>query len=126
MGRVWASTAIFLSVVCFLIFNMNKITGISDSVIQALNECSNLVMTDNFTEAYERFSAAQDNFISNEKYLCATLTHRELDEIIVEFGMAEASLVMADKESLLPMIKSIERRLEHIKDMEEISVKNIF
>lgn len=126
MGRVWTSTAIFFAVICFLIFNMNKITGISDFVLQALNECSTLVMTDNFTEAYEHFSAAQDNFISNEQYLCATLTHRELDEIIVEFGMAEASIIMADKDALLPMLKSLERRLEHIKDMEEISVKNIF
>lgn len=126
MGRFWASSIIFLSVICFLIFDVNKITNITDTTLGSLNLCLMQIYQDNLLEAYSHFETAKNNFKENEKYLCATLTHRELDEIIVQFSMAEASLYMSDKESLLPMLNSLTSRLEHIKDMEDISIKNIF
>ncbi len=124
MKRVAISVLVLLICICFAVFNCISMQNLSKSMQRRLDLCYEKYGADKSgaIAEYERFFK---NFEGAETYLCISLNHEEID--ILREAVAKTYLYLKSGEDAEFQAEyfALYRLIEHMGELERISVGNL-
>ncbi len=111
---------IMLAVLCFLcIFSALHVSNVVEETTALLNKARH-------ENPSQLVGTASDLWTNNQGYLGAVLRHDEMDEVMVELAKLKSYASIDETDDFLSSCEGVLAQLEHIREMEWPSLKNIF
>ena len=119
MKRAYISTAIIVFLIIASVINLYVVKNIADDIKE------NLIITE---ESYDKetLDTAYEIFKRTHSYLCATISHTDVDGLRMSFVKAKTYLELEDYDDFKAEIETLLSSVEHIKEDERFIWGNIF
>ena len=126
MGRLITALSFLGIIIAASIFNIYAVDHAVQPVADLLAQSAAALDAGNVEGALVKMQEAMDHWHGISDYLGAVILHSEIDDVDVDFDLTQGYLENRDYVQFRVYQKSMVQKVLHLKDMEKISVVNIF
>ncbi len=125
MKRMPGAIIVLISLILLSWINYTLIRNLETKITENIDYSLNAIMSDDYENANDYLQDAQTIFQNSEGYLGAVVRHAELDSAFLSFARLSALLQVQDKDSYIEECEVLKKMIEHISDMESLSIRNV-
>ena len=125
MKRVPFATLVLILLFVLSFFNFRHIRSVCTETAAYLDQGISAARQEQLEEASRALTRAQERFEKSGTYLSSVVRHDELDEANLSFSRLSAMLAQEDLDGFVEEASYLVRLVNHICEMEGLSVGNI-
>ena len=118
----FAPLAVIILAVCL---NLLFLGNFVDDTLAMIDETIRLAQEDSFDQADQVFRQVTDKIEGTETYLSIILVHNEIDEIHLGIAKSTEYLEAHEMPEFMAEVRNLRILIEHIRVLEEVSIRNI-
>ena len=126
MGRLITAISILILIVAGSIVNIYAVDHAVQPVADLLIQSAQALDSGKPAAALTKMQEAMDSWHDASAFLGTVILHSEIDDVDVDFDLTQGYLENGDYTQFRVYQKSMVQKVLHLKDMERISVVNIF
>ena len=126
MKHLWISVSILIVLFCALIGNNMYLSSLIEPLSQQLSQAAQLAQEEQWEQAHDLMEQAQAKWEEKGAYLHTLLQHKDIDEVVLLFQEADQYLECQKIGEYSAVNARLITQLDLIREMEELSLHNIF
>ncbi|WP_432666827.1 DUF4363 family protein [Wukongibacter baidiensis] len=126
MKSLFISTFVVILLITTWMFLYNFISQSTDEFNSLLNDMDKTIYSDNWASTQSIYTIINDKWINKQKVLLISVNHEEIEKVNLSLEKLKKYIYIKDKALTLGETAALKFLLNHIKEKESLSLKNIF
>jgi hypothetical protein len=126
LRNIIISFVIFILLIISMILSINYLHTTCRALLQLDDKIEASINSKSWDEAYDYSLKFKNDWDKSSKYVSVFISHEEIDNIYDELCRLTQYTKMKSEEDALASVNVIKYLLQHIINMEQISIQNLF
>ena len=126
MKNVIISICIFIVMLIAIFFSLNYLTKTCDNLMTQCDELEDIISKETWDNSYEKSMDLLEDLQDKHNILSMFIHHQEIDNMTNELYKFTQYVKGKNKDEALASIHVVKFYIEHIEDLQKVTIQNIF